>query len=158
MVGELLTSKLLEVLREEKGGVYSAGANLTKNPSGRFAFGVKFSCAPQNADSLIQSVQAEIAKIQNGQIDDKDVSKVKEARLIRTEERIKTNNWRTSVVVGNLKGENLLLNLDETRTNAINKADLRRAAQKYLKPENRPRFVLKPENAAAAANGGQTKN
>ncbi len=152
LLGELLTIKLLEVLREEKSGVYGVGASgsLTKIPSGKFGFSVQFGSAPQNVESLVQATNAEIVKIQNGQIEENELNKVKQSRLVRIDEQVKTNGYWMSVISTNLQQGNDILTLEEARAriSRVTKEDLQRAAQKYLKPENRLQFVLVPETAA----------
>lgn len=153
LLGELLTIKLLEVLREEKSGVYGvrAAGRLAKNPRGAYAFTVQFACAPQNVASLTSAVTAEIAKIQNGEIEDNELNKVKEARLVNVDENFKNNWFWMSVINANLQQGDALLTPEEAkrRINIVTKDDLRRAAQKYLKPEQRLQFVLLPETVAA---------
>jgi zinc protease len=157
-LGELLTIKLIEVLREEKSGVYGVGASgrLTKLPSGKYSFTISFASGPQNVDSLIAAVTAEIAKVQSGQINEKDISKVKEARLVGIEDSFKNNGYWMSTVSSRLRQGTEILTLEESkaRINAINKNDLQKTAQKYLKPENRLQFVLMPETSVQ--NTGQT--
>ena len=157
-LGELLTIKLLEVLREEKGGVYGVGASgrLNKIPNERYVFSIQFASAPNNVESLVAATTAEIAKIQNGEIDEAIIGKVKEKRFLSTEESLKTNGYWMSVISTELMQGIPLLTLEESkaRINHINKADLQKAAQKYLKPEQKLQFVLMPETAAP--NAGQT--
>lgn len=162
-LGELLTIKLLEVLREEKGGVYGVGASgvLNKIPSERYAFVVRFACAPKNVESLVAATTSEIAKIQNGQIDEAEIAKVKEKRLVNIEESFKNNGYWMSAINTELTQDVPLLTLDEAkaRINHINKADLQKAAHKYLKPKQKLQFVLMPETAAATKSetAGQTQ-
>lgn len=157
-LGELLTIKLIEVLREEKSGVYGVGAtgSLRKIPSGRYVFAVQFACAPNNVDALVTATQAEIAKIQNGQIEDNELNKVKERRLLGIDESYKTNGFWMSVISANLQQGNEILTPEEAKARiaAVTKADLQQAARKYLKPEQRLQFVLMPE--IAASNTAQT--
>lgn len=158
LLGELLTIKLLEVLREEKSGVYgvNASGNITKIPSGKYVFTISFGCAPQNVASLVAATTAEIAKIQKGEIDENELKKVKEKRLVGIEETYKTNGFWMGIISSNLTQGNDILTQEEgnARINAVTKEDLQKAAQKYLKPEQRLQFVLLPETAAS--NAGQT--
>lgn len=158
-LGDLLTIKLVETLREEKSGVYGARASgvLQKIPTGRYQFDIGFSCAPQNVASLVAATNAAIERIQNGEIDEKDIDKVKQARLNKNDEAFKTNGYWLAIIDSSLSQGDKILTLEESRakTNAISKDDLQRMARKYLKPEQRLQFVLKPE--IAAANAGQTK-
>jgi zinc protease len=158
LLGDLLSIKLVEDLRERKSQVYGVGAQgrMEKIPTGRYTFQVGFSCAPRNVDGLIKEVTAVIAKIRSGAIDDKDIGKIKQTRLLRLEESYKENSFWMSAISSNLKQGDEIYTLEQAkaRINAITKADLQQAAQKYLKSENRLQFVLMPETTAA--NAGQT--
>lgn len=149
-LGELLNIKLLEILREEKGGVYTpdAGGFMVKIPDGEFIFEIIFSCSPANVDSLIQAALAEIKKIQSGQIDEQDITKIKQARLVNVRQNMKENSYWMSVISGNVTQGNKILSLEEVevRINSINKGNLQKAAQKYLTPDNMKQFVLMPES------------
>jgi zinc protease len=148
-LGELLTIKLLEILREEKGGVYGVGANggMSKLPNGKYSFSIGFPCGPENVDSLIKAAFGELAKIQNGQIDDKDIAKVKEAQLVKVKESYKLNSFWMSSINNNLQQGDELLTLEESeaRINSINKDDIQKVAKKYLKEDQKLQFVLMPE-------------
>ncbi|MEP6851026.1 MAG: insulinase family protein [Acidobacteriota bacterium] len=148
-LGELLTIKLIEILREEKGGVYGVGASggLGRIPYERYTFTIAFPCGPENVNSLIEAAMAEVAKLRNGQIEDKDIAKVKEARLVKLREDSKTNNYWINVVSSNVtQGTRLFTEAQaETRINAISKDALQNAAKKYLNPDNKIQIVLMPE-------------
>ncbi|MCU0240626.1 MAG: insulinase family protein, partial [Pyrinomonadaceae bacterium] len=148
-LGELLTIKLIEILREEKGGVYGVGASgrMSKLPYEQFSFNINFPCGAENTESLIKATLDEIKKIQNGQIDEKDIAKVKEARIVRTKEEYKQNNYWLGVIYGNLTTNNQILTFEETqeRINSINKEDMQKVAQKYLKLDKKLQFILMPE-------------
>jgi zinc protease len=156
-LGELLTIKLIEILREEKGGVYGVGAygSLSKIPSQRYTFTISFPCGPENVESLTAAAIAEIVKVQNGQIEDKDVEKVKEARLVRAREDIRRNEyWATEISRHLMQGVDLYsLEELESRIGMITKADLQNAAKKFIKLDEAKRFVLMPEATTAAAVG-----
>jgi zinc protease len=148
-LGELLTIKLIEILREEKGGVYGVGAfgSMSKIPYERFTFIISFPCGPENVESLTNAAMGELAKIQIGQIEDKDISKVKEARLVKLKEDVKTNGyWATEISRSLLQGlEMYSLDENEAKINSISKEDIQKIATKYLNQENRIRIVLMPE-------------
>lgn len=148
-LGELLNYKLFEILREEKGGVYTpeAAGYMSKLPVGKFRLEIIFSCSPANVESLIKATLAEVAKIRNGQIDEKDIDKVKQFRLVKIRENIKTNSYWSTAIANNVTEGYKILALEEAekRINSINKGDLQKAAQKYLTPENMKQFVLMPE-------------
>ena len=153
-LGELLTIKLTELLREEKSGVYGVGAfgSIGKIPFERFTFNISFPCGPENVESLTNAALAEVVKVQNGQIDDKDVDKVKEARRVKTHEDVKRNEYWANEISRSLMQSSELYTPEEleARINAITKEDLQAVARKYLKMDERKQFTLLPELAAAA--------
>jgi zinc protease len=157
LLGDLLSIKLVEDLRETKSQVYGVGAQgrTEKIPTARYTFQIGFSCAPQNVEGLTKEVTAVIEKIRNGGIDDKDISKIKQTRLLRLEESYKENSFWMDAIRRNLKQGDEISTLEQAkeRINAVSKADLQQAAQKYLKSENRLQFVLMPETTGA--NAGQ---
>jgi zinc protease len=153
-LGELLTIKLVEVLREEKSGVYGVGASggLLKIPYERFNFNISFPSGPENARSLTEAALAEIKKIQEGKIEDKDLDKVKEARLVKAREDVKRNDYWATEISRSLLQNMPLSTLEEieARIRALKKEDIQRAAQKYLNLDQAIQIVLMPETAAAA--------
>ena len=148
-LGELLTIKLIEILREEKGGVYGVGASggLSKLPYEKYTFTISFPCGPENVNSLIDAAMAEVAKLRNGQIEDKDIAKVKEARLVKLREDARTNNYWLNVIGGSVtQGTQLFTEVQaEARINSISKDALQNAAKKYLNPDTRIQIILMPE-------------
>ena len=116
-------------------------------PYENYSFGINFPCAPENVDILTKAALDEVEKIQNGTIDEKDVAKVKEARLIRIRESYKQNsNWRW-MIYGDLANGIPVLSQEEAeaRVKTITKDDLQRVAKKFLKLDERQWFVLMPE-------------
>ena len=158
-LASVLQIKLTEDLREAKSEVYGIGiqSETSKFPTGRYDFSIQFGCAPKNVDDLVKEVTANIAEIQNGDIDEKDISKVKEKWLLGLDSSYKDNSFWMNAIIDNLKQGDKIETLEEAKAlvSAISKTDLQKAAQKFLKPENRLQFVLMPETTVAAANAGQ---
>ena len=157
-LANVLTIKLTEDLREAKSEIYGIGiqSKTSKFPIGSYDFTIQFGSAPKNVGDLTKEVTANIVKIQNGEIDEADLKKVKENWLLGLDRGYKDNSFWLDAVINNLRQGDKIETLEEAKAlvNAITKDDLRRAAQKYLKPENRLQFVLMPETAAP--NAGQT--
>ncbi|RNC84849.1 MAG: insulinase family protein [Winogradskyella sp.] len=136
VLGEALSIKLIEKLREEEGGVYGAGArgSISKIPYSRYNFSISFPCAPENVDKLINASLAEVQKIiDNGPTDD-DLEKVKKAKLLSRKDQLEQNRFWLNVIrsadyVGN--DLNNVLNY-ENNINTISKKDVQNAAKKYL--------------------------
>lgn len=94
-LGEILTIKLIENLREEIGGVYGVGANgsMGIQPVGNFSFSIAFPCSPDMVDRLTAAAWDEVRKIQENGPSEEDLNKVKENRRIALEENLKRNNY-----------------------------------------------------------------
>jgi len=94
-LGEILTIKLIEQLREEEGGVYGAGArgNISKMPYGWYSFNVSFPCGPENVDKLRTAALGEVKKLVVDGPTQKDLDKVKESYILERKEDMKENRF-----------------------------------------------------------------
>jgi zinc protease len=139
-LGEILTIKLIESLREQIGGVYGVGANGSMGifPVGNFAFSIGFPCSPDMVDNLIEAAWAEVGKIQESGPTDEDLNKVKEKRRISLEENLKRNNYwlgqLSAVRTYNLPWEALLDG--QKAIESMTKERIQKAAQEFLTKEN----------------------
>jgi zinc protease len=148
-LGEVLTIKLIEILREEKSGVYGVGAsgNSSKFPEESYTFRISFPCAPENVDELVAATFDEIARIKKEGVSDEDIQKIRETQTRNREENLKENNYW----LGQLRGYYIYGgDLDEFYDREeliknVNSKDLQSAAKKYLDMENYVKVVLKPE-------------
>lgn len=97
-LGEILTIKLIENLREELGGVYGVGASgsMTNQPVGQLSFSISFPCSPDMVEKLTDAAWAEVKKIQESGPTPEDLEKVKEKRRIAYQENLKRNNYWNS--------------------------------------------------------------
>jgi len=149
-LGEVLTIKLVEMLREEKGEVYGVGASggSIKYPEESYEFRIGFPCAPENVDDLVAAAFAEIDKIKKDGVTDEDLKKVKETQRRNREESLKQNNYWLSQLRSFYFAE---LSLDsfyqsEELTTRLSSNDLQEAANKYINMDNYVKVVLMPEN------------
>ncbi|MCS4433768.1 M16 family metallopeptidase [Aquiflexum gelatinilyticum] len=139
-LGEILTIKLIESLREEIGGVYGVGANGSMGifPVGNFSFSIGFPCSPDMVDKLIEAAWTEVGKIQESGPTDEDLNKVKEKRRISLEENLKRNNYwlgqLSAVRTYNLPWEALLDG--QKAIESMTKERIQKAAQEFLTKEN----------------------
>jgi zinc protease len=150
-LGEILSIKLIEKLREEESGVYGVGArgSMSKTPYGSYNFSISFPCGPDNVTKLKESALAEVQSIiDNGPLQ-KDVDKIKEAQLLDYKESLKKNRyWLNSLKNAdyNKTDRSKIIGLTK-EIDAINATDLQKIAKKYLSdgyifavlyPENQP--------------------
>lgn len=94
-LGEILTNKLIETLREEIGGVYGVGASgsMTNQPVGQLSFSISFPCSPDMVEKLTAAAWSEVRKIQENGPTIEDLDKVKEKRRLAYQENLKRNNY-----------------------------------------------------------------
>ncbi|MBI4852948.1 MAG: insulinase family protein [Acidobacteria bacterium] len=151
-VSEGLTIKLIENLREEKGGVYGTSANafISKYPYSSYQVSIRFTCAPENVQKLINAAYDEIKKVQENGPTPEDLNKVKEARRRDLEKNQKENSYWLGLLervytqkkdINELTEANLRKKIDE-----LSIEQLKGIAQKYLKFDNRVVVTLNPEN------------
>lgn len=135
-LGEVLTIKLIEKLREEEGGVYGAGASggISKIPYGWYRFTISFPCGPENVDKLISAALAEADLLIKDGPTETDLNKVKESLRLKHKEDLKTNRYWLSLLRGSAyeqKDANNLLDFEKNVEN-LSIADLQKVAAKYL--------------------------
>lgn len=135
-LGEVLSIKLIENLREGESGVYGAGANggMNKRPYGSYRFSIQFPCGPENAESLTDAALNELQKIIKDGPTQEDLEKFKKAQKVDYDENIKKNDWwisqMTSAYYDKMNPERALNYMD--RVNAVTADDVQSVANKYL--------------------------
>lgn len=138
-LGEILTIKLTEELRENESGVYGVNAYgyMEKVPYGSYNFGISFPCGPENAEKLTESALRELQKIiDNGPLE-KDLAKYKEGELLDYKKAIKENrtwlsNFRNAYLNG-ISPEEILKR--EEKVGALTAKEVQDVAKKYLTKE-----------------------
>jgi len=135
-LGEVLTIKLIEQLRESESGVYgvSARGSMNKVPYGSYNFTINFPCGPENAEKLTASALNELQKIITNGPEEKDVAKYKEGELADYRKDSKENRfWLTNFTRSYINGNNPENALKyEAEVNAITAKDIQEVAKKYL--------------------------
>ncbi len=135
-LGKILTIKLIENLREKEAGVYGANAGgfISKVPYGKYNFRISFPCGPENVDMLTAAALKELKNIIDNGPSDKDLNKVKEAKLLTYKENIKKNSyWINSFKSSYINDRDPALILEKTKAiNWLNKKSIQDVAKKYL--------------------------
>ncbi|WP_298899928.1 pitrilysin family protein [uncultured Psychroserpens sp.] len=147
-LGEILSIKLIEKLREEEGGVYGAGARgaIRKIPYGNFNFSISFPCAPENAEKLAAASIAELQKIIDNGPEASDLDKVKKALLLTRKEQLEQNRfWLSAIKNADYNKSDLdnVVNYD-ANVNALTTEDIHNVAKKYLQ-DGYLKAILLPE-------------
>ena len=146
---EVLNIKLIEVLREKMGAIYSAdlSGSLNRQPYASYAINANLPCAPENVDKVLAATFAEIDRVKQHGALVADLDKVKAAMLRAYRKGLRENGyWMGSLqnaFVNNSDPEEIL-NFEQ-RLAAVTPADVAQAAQRYFDLQNYVQVVLYPE-------------
>ena len=148
-LGDILSNRLIDIIREEKSGVYTVRASGAgaKYPIPAYTFGISFPCGPENVEKLVAATLAEIENIKENGVSGQDVAKIKEAQKIDREENLKKNRfWLNQLRNAYYHGSGLQgLNAYDSLVENLTPDDIKQAANKYLSGENKAKIVLMPE-------------
>jgi zinc protease len=146
---KLLSTKLREKIREEKGGTYGVQVfpSLTKFPKGRYQLTISFGCAPEKVEELTAAALAEVEDVLKNGTDEKNLVKVKETFLRERETDLKENRfWLGYVSQSYQNGLDVMdMNKYDAWVNALTTKDFKRMAKKFIKKGNLMKFTLKPD-------------
>lgn len=145
----VLNIKLIERLREAESGVYgvAARASYSKEPRGRYSFGVYFGTSPGKVADLTASALDEIEKVRTDGPAPVDIDKFKIEQRRVLELQLKENGfWLGHIANAIDKGEDpayILTYLDEL--DKVTVESVKAVANKYLVRDRMYNFVLMPE-------------
>jgi zinc protease len=148
-LGEVLTIKLIENLREEKSGVYGVGAGgyVSAIPYENYTFSIGFPCGPDNVDNLVNAALAEVDKLKTNGPEEKDVEKVQATQLVNYKEDLENNGYWLNAMsyywLNKLNPENIVEKKKEIES--LDPKKLKKVAKKYLKDDVKIEIVLMPE-------------
>lgn len=147
-VGDILTIKLTEVIREQESGVYTVNArgSMNKVPYGSYNFTISFPCGPENTEKLITASLTELNKIIANGPTQVDLDKFKQAEILDYKKQIKENRyWMSNFIrsFNNSSNPEDILEV-ETKINAVTLAQVQEVAKKYLS-KDKIIGVLMPE-------------
>ena len=149
-LGEILTIKLIETLREEIGGVYGVGArgSLSRVPKERFNFSVSFPCGPESVEKLTAAVWEQIRKIQEEGPNEADLAKVRETKRLDLEENMKRNGyWHGQLVAAITSGLPLDTVLGaEGRVLGVTASEIKKVANEFIQKPHLLEIIRYPSN------------
>jgi len=148
-VGRILSTRLLEEIREERSGVYSIGANpsSSKFPEEEYKITIYYGTDPEKLDELKQAVFDEIQDfIQNGPSDE-ELAKAKEKMLRERELALRENRFWLNILSNTyyLKDGDFseFGRFNKLVTN-LTKESVREAFKKYFDWQNYVSVALEP--------------
>ncbi|MEG1498562.1 MAG: insulinase family protein [Bacteroidales bacterium] len=150
---EIVSIKLLEVIREQMGGVYSPSVQLefSRYPQATASLMVMFGCDPKRADTLTQAVFDQMSLIMKEGPIEVDVNKVKELDKRSYEVSSKENSfWLNALSNADYMGLDLSLLTPEAQAKIIDKVTaktIQKIAKKYFNVDRYVRMILAPDPA-----------
>jgi len=147
-LGEVLTIKLIEELRENESGVYGVNArgSMSKVPYGSYNFNISFPCGPENAEKLTESALRELNKIIKDGPQAVDLAKFKEGEIADYKKESKENRYWLSALTRSYTNATPASDVlkTEEKINALTTKDLQEVAKKYLS-KDKVIGILMPE-------------
>lgn len=149
LVGDILTIKALEQIREKMGAMYSGGfsGSFERYPYPHYTIQGGFPCGPQSVQPVIEAAKAEIEAIKAKGPSQADLDKVRLAVIEKRREGIKTNSYWAGKLEQLLFWDNSkerFLNF-ENEINKITVADIKATANKLFDGKNSLIATLDPE-------------
>ncbi|SFU85768.1 M16 family metallopeptidase [Pseudoduganella namucuonensis] len=146
---EVANIKLIEVLREKMGLIYSGqmGGGMAKHPYGSYNITASLPCAPDNVDMVVTAAMRLIRTLQEEGPDPADLAKVKENWTTNHRKSLRENGyWLGRLQSAHMNGTDpaSILHYAE-RVAEIKPADVQAAAKRYFNLENYVQAVLYPE-------------
>lgn len=147
-MGLVLQTRLRNVLREDLGGTYSVGVNVTYSriPEPEYRVTIGFGSAPERAAELQDRVLAEVERFRTEGPTEREVNDVRESMLREFETGTQENGYLLTQIVGRYRNDESVeafFDIDETyRT--LSADDIRGAAERYLDLSNLIRATLLP--------------
>lgn len=151
-VGKILTTRLLEVIREDKSSVYYIEANPSaeKYPEQKYDIAIYYGADPAKLAELKEAVFAQIKDLETKGPTAADLEKAKEKLLREHETNLRENSYWLSILSNTYLNNNADFSqfgdFDQL-VNAMTIADLKAAFQKWFDFKNYYGVELKPEAA-----------
>ena len=151
-VSKILTTRLLEVIREDKSSVYSIDANpsIEKYPESNYDLSIYYGADPKKLDELKEAVFAQIRDLGSKGPSASDLNKAKEKLLRERETNLRENNYWISILSNTyLNGDADFSNFNdyESIVNSFTEDDIKTAFNKWFDFKNYYGVALKPESA-----------
>lgn len=149
IIGELLSKRFLQTIREEEGGSYgvNVGGNLELIPKPSFSLALTFDCNPDKQEKLMQIVWKEINDLKSKPVNANDLEDIKKALLKNREESLKTNTfWATTLYNYNLN--EIPFSTDEEYKNLISKINqktIQQFSKHVLDSSSSVEVIMSPE-------------
>ncbi len=150
IIGELLSKRFLQTIREEEGGSYgvNVGGNLELIPKPSFSLALTFDCNPEKQEKLMQIIWKEINDLKSNPVNANDLEDIKKALLKNREESLKTNTfWATTLY--NYSLNQIPFSTDEeykSLISKINQKTIQQFSKHVLDSSSSVEVIMNPES------------
>jgi zinc protease len=148
-IGEILTIRIIEELREKIQGIYSGGmsGSLQKIPYPNYQFFIQLPCGSEKVDTLLYAMNAEIESLKKNGPKAADLDKVKKQWLEQNKVAMEQNGtWMGEILETKFPGDDVDYFLNyEKHVNALTPKQIQDAANELLNGKNVIVGVLRPE-------------
>jgi len=145
----IISTKLLEEIREKVSGVYTIGAypQMSNRPDSKYDIIVFFSCDPARLDELTKGVFDEINKIKTNGPSDVDLKKAQEKLRREYETNQRENNYWLNKLSEFENGDLSQIEFKQFKeiVDAMSSESFKKAANFYFDEKNYVKVVLKAE-------------
>jgi len=135
-LGDILSIKMVEKLREEAQGVYSPRvyARMSDGIYDSYSLNISFGCGPENTEKLKAIALQEVAELIANGPSEKDLNKAKEGHLVSRKEQLKKNKfWLSKIGDADFDKKDINKILDfESAVKAMTVKEIQELAKKYL--------------------------
>ncbi|MCL1867610.1 MAG: insulinase family protein, partial [Paludibacter sp.] len=149
-LAEVMQIKMIEILREELGGVYSAGIrqSIQPVPYPSYSMTLVIPCGPENVEKLKKSTFDIVKNVISNGPDQKDLDKYKEEAYNELRDDLKKNStWMDFLIDYQLNdGDKYLILNKENLIKNVTVSQIQNVAKKYLRSDNRLIATLMPED------------
>lgn len=150
IIGELLSKRFLQTIREEEGGSYgvNVGGNLELIPKPTFSLALTFDSNPDKQEKLMQIVWKELNDLKTNPVNANDLDDIKKALLKNREESLKTNSFWNNTLYNNSLNQ-IPFSTDEEYKNLISKINqktIQQFSKHVLDSSSSVEVIMSPES------------
>jgi zinc protease len=150
IIGELLSKRFLQTIREEEGGSYgvNVAGNLEVIPSPSFDLSLTFDCNPEKEEKLMQIVWKELNDLKTNPVHANDLEDIKKELLKTREESTKTNSFWNSTLYNSTLNQIPFLQDEEYKNliSKINQKTIQQLSKHVLDSASSVEVIMSPES------------
>lgn len=149
ILGQVLSIKLRETMREDMGGVYGVGARgrISRSPYQERSFTISFGCDPKRVDELVKAALDNAEKLKKEDVDAATLDRVKQTFVRQRETELRQNRFWLGWLANAFKyGDDPAIILDtKPFLDRATPANVKAAAKKFLDTKQYYQAVMLPE-------------